>query len=164
MSVPDLSVFLPPTVVDALSGFIETLDEGSRVTLSRALDAVIDDVAVEWRERIGDLDGEAEFDHALLRGRADVASTLRLHYLKDFGGGLTWSIDEPDYFPRPSDEQRSRPRDLVSASIGVLRKNSPVIGVFRDDSDGDGCPSPSAMTGAAASPAFRPRGTRCWPG
>jgi hypothetical protein len=164
MSAPDLSAFLPAAVAEALGGFIETLDEGSRTRLSRALDAVIDDVAVEWREQVGDPEGEAEFDHALpaqpvdvvppgpledvddvvsllnrigLRWRADVASTLRLHYLKDYGGGLAWSTDEPEYFPEPADEQRNGQQDPVSVSIAVLRKNSPVIGVFRDDSDGE---------------------------
>jgi len=164
MSGPDLSPFLPPAVVDALGTFIETLDEGSRMRLSRALDSVVDDVAVEWRERIGDLDGEAEFDHALpprpldvvlpgppeaiedviellermdLRWRADAASTLRMHYLRNYEGGLTWSADEPDRSAELEDGQRDGPKEAVSASIAVLRKNSPVIGVFRDHADGE---------------------------
>jgi hypothetical protein len=164
MSVPDLSAFLPPAVVEAVTGFVEALDEPGRARLSRALNAVIEDVAVEWREQVSDLGREAEFEHALparpvdvppsralrdvddvvdllervdLRWRADVASALLLHYLKDFSGDLTWSVDEPQDSPTPSDEQGSRPRDLVSASVWVLRKNSPVIGVFRDDSDGE---------------------------
>jgi hypothetical protein len=164
MLVPDLSVFLPPAVVGALSSFVQRLDEGRRSMLSQALDAVIEDVNDEWREQAGDLDGEEEFEHALparpvdvvlpvpleevddvvgllkridLRWRADVASTLRLHYLKDFGGDLIWSAGEPDHLPGRAGEQRSGQREMVSASIAVLRTNSPVIGVFRDEADGE---------------------------
>jgi hypothetical protein len=164
MSWPDLSPFLPPVVVEALRGFIATLDEESRKRLSRALDLVRDDAADEWRERIGDLDGEAEFEHALppqpldvvlsgplqevedvvdllkrmdLRWRADAASTLQLHYLKDFGGDLTWYAEEPDDAAGFEDRQRDGQGELVSTSIAVLRKNSPVVGVFRDPADGE---------------------------
>jgi hypothetical protein len=73
MSVPDLSAFLPPAVVEAVTGFVEALDEPGRARLSRALDAAIEDVAVEWREQVGDLDREAEFEHALPPRPVDVA-------------------------------------------------------------------------------------------
>ena len=53
MSVPDLSAFLPPAVVEAVTGCVEALDEPGRARLSRALDAVIEDVAVEQREQVG---------------------------------------------------------------------------------------------------------------
>jgi hypothetical protein len=164
MSWPDLSPFLPPAVAEALRAFIATLDEASRKRLSRSLDSVMDDVADQWRKRIGDLDGEAEFDHALprrpldvvlpgqlgevedvvdllermdLRWRGDVASTLRLHYLKDFEGDLTWYAEEPDDAAELEHEQRGGQTELVSASIAVLRKHSPVTGVFRDPADGE---------------------------
>jgi hypothetical protein len=124
----------------------------------------MDEVADQWRERIGDLDGEAEFDHALpprplevvlpgplqdiqdvigllermdLRWRADAASTLRLHYLREFEGDLTWYADEPDHAAALGGGQRAGQTELVSASIAVLRKNHPVTGVFRDDGDGE---------------------------
>src|SRR6266508_3836839 len=126
MSWPDLSPFLPPAVAEEVSAFIATLDEGSRKRLSRALDSVMNDVADQWRERIGDLDGEAEFEHALpprplevvlsgplqevedvvdllermdLRWRGDAASTLQLLYLEDFEGDLIWYAEEPDDAP-----------------------------------------------------------------
>jgi hypothetical protein len=164
MSWPDLSPFLPPAVVKELSAFIAALDEGSRKRLSRALDWVMADVADQWRERIGDLGGEAEFEHALpprpldvvlsgplqqiedvvdllermeLRWRGDAASTLQLHYLKDFEGDLTWYAEEPDDAAVFKDEQRRSQTGLVSASIAVLRRNRPVTGVFRDASDGE---------------------------
>jgi hypothetical protein len=164
MSWPDLSPFLPPAVVEEVSAFIAALDEESRKRLSRALDSVMNDVADEWEERIGDLGGEAEFDHALpprplevvlagplqeiedvvallermdLRWRGDAASTLQLHYLKDFEGDLTWYAEEPDDAPELQDRQRGGQAGLVSASIAVLRKHRPVTGVFRDDSDGE---------------------------
>jgi hypothetical protein len=164
MSWPDLSPFLPPALAEALSAFIATLDEERRKRLSRALDSVMNEVADEWEERIGDLGGEAEFDHALpprpldvvlssppqkvedvidllermdLRWRADAASTLQLHYLKDFEGDLTWYAEEPDDAAEVEHGQRAGQTGLVSASIAVLRKHRPVTGVFRDDSDGE---------------------------
>jgi hypothetical protein len=164
MSWPDLSLFLPPALAEEVSAFIATLDEGSRKRLSRALDSVMNDVADEWEERIGDLDGEAEFEHALppqpldvvlsgplqqiedvigllermdLRWRGDAASTLQLHYLEDFEGALTWYAEEPDDAPVFGDRQRAGQTELVSASIAVLRKNRPITGVFRDDGDGE---------------------------
>lgn len=162
MSWPDLSPFLPPALAEEVSAFVATLDEGSRKRLSRALDSVMNDVADEWEERIGDLDGEAEFEHALppqpldvvlsgplqqiedvvdllerldLRWRGDAASTLQLHYLEDFEGDLTWYAEEPDDAPVFQDRQRGGQTELVSASIAVLRKNRPITGVFRDDGD-----------------------------
>jgi hypothetical protein len=164
MSWPDLSPFLPPAVAEEVSAFIATLDEGSRKRLSRALDSVMNDVADQWRERIGDLDGEAEFEHALpprplevvlsgplqevedvvdllermdLRWRGDAASTLQLHYLEDFEGDLIWYAEEPDDAPVFQDRQRGGQTELVSASIAVLRKHRPITGAFRDDSDGE---------------------------
>jgi hypothetical protein len=164
MSWPDLSPFLPPALAGELSAFIATLDEAGRKRLSRALDSVMDEVADEWEERIGDLEGEAEFEHALpprplevvlsgplqeiedvvdllermdRRWRADAASTLQLHYLKDFEGALTWYAEEPDDAAEFEDAQRGGQTELVSASIAVLRTSSPITGVFRDDSDGE---------------------------
>jgi hypothetical protein len=164
MSWPDLSPFLPPAVAEEVSAFVATLDDESRKRLSRALDSVRDDVADQWEERIGDLGGESEFEHALpprplevvlsgplqqieevvdlferldLRWRGDVASTLQLHYLKDFEGDLTWYAEEPHDAPVFQDRQRGGQTELVSASIAVLRTNSPVTGAFRDGSDGE---------------------------
>lgn len=164
MSWPDLSPFLPPAVTEEVSTFIATLDEASQKRLSRALGSVMNDVADEWQERIGDLDGEAAFEHALppqpldvvlsgplqqvedvvallerldLRWHGDAASTLQLHYLEDFEGDLTWYAEEPDDAPVFGERQRADQTGLVSASIAVLRKNHPVTGVFRDDDDGE---------------------------
>jgi hypothetical protein len=164
MSWPDLSPFLPPALAEEVSAFIATLDEASRKRLSRALDSIMNDVADEWEERIGDLDGEAAFEHALprrpldvvlsgplqqiedvvdllerldLRWRGDAASTLQLHYLEDFEGYGPWYAEEPDDAPVFQDRQRGGQTELVSASIKVLRKNSPVTGVVRDPDDGE---------------------------
>lgn len=164
MSCPDLSPFLSPALAGEVSAFVATLDEASRKRLSRVLEAVMNDVADEWQERIGDLDGEAAFEHALppqpldvvlsgplrqiedvvdllqrldLRWRGDAASTLQLHYLEDFEGDLTWYAQEPDDAPVFGDRRRAGQTELVSASIAVLRKHSPVTGVFRDDGDGE---------------------------
>jgi hypothetical protein len=164
MSVPDLSGLLQPEVVEALSTFIARLDEGGRTGLSRALDSVVVEVEDEWREQIGNLDGEAEFDHALplrpidvmlpspleeiddvvglleqmdLRWRADAASALQLHYLKDFEGPLGWCTDEPEDTAGALGKRGDGQRNLVSASIAVLRRDSPVIGAFRDDTGGE---------------------------
>jgi hypothetical protein len=164
MSWPDLSPFLPPALAEEVSAFIATLDDGSRKRLSRELDSVMDDVADQWRERIGDLGGEAAFEHALpprplavvlsgplqeiedvvdllkrmdLRWRGDAASTLQLHYLKDFEGYGPWYAEEHDDAPVSQDRQRGGQTELVSASIKVLREGSPITGAFRDDSDGE---------------------------
>jgi len=44
---------------------------------------------------------------------------------------------QPSAASSVSDSGRAAGQDLVSASIAVLRKNRPVIGVFRDDTDGE---------------------------
>ena len=164
MSWPDLSPFLSPALAEEVGALVATLDKGSRKRLSRALDSVMNDVADQWEERIGDLDGEAAFEHALppqpldvllsgplrqvedvvdllerldLRWRGDAASTLQLHYLEDFEGDPTWYAEAPDLAPVFGDRQRGGQAELVSASIAVLRNSRPITGVFRDDGDGE---------------------------
>jgi hypothetical protein len=83
VSWPDLSPFLPPPLAEEVGAFVATLDEGSRKRLSQALDRVMDDVADQWREWIGDLGGEAQFEHGLPPRPLDVVLPGPLQQVED---------------------------------------------------------------------------------